>query len=128
MSPEAWLHKILESAAECKAYPAYVPRTAEVPFVYFSRTATEREHAMDGDVCLPVATIQVVIFADTYLQTKSLATRIRAGVDNFSGDAGEITIHQARVVDERDSDPEFFVGEDVPTYSVEMTLDIRFSG
>jgi hypothetical protein len=124
--PEKWLHATIEKAAECRAYPSYVPRTAEVPFVYFSRTGTEREHDMEGNPGVPVATFDVSVFADTYLRTKEIADRIRRGVDNFSGEAAGVTITQTRISDERDGEPVFFTGEDVPIYTVELTLDIRF--
>lgn len=123
---EAWFHRAIESAAGCKAYPAYVPKDAVVPFVYFIRSSTEREHDLIGPCGLPVATFSVAVFAGTYLQAKKIADMIRRAVDNFSGAAGDFTVHQTRLTGEADGSPEFFSGEDVPTYNVEMAFDVRF--
>lgn len=124
--PEAWLHKTIETAAGCKAYPAYVPRTADIPFVLFNRTSTQRERYLGDQAALPVATFSVVAYATTYLGAKQLANRIRLAVDNFSGVSDGVTIERAYLTEEADGGPEFFEGEDVPTYSVESTYEIRF--
>ena len=124
--PEAWLHKTIESAGGCKAYPAYVPRNAEIPFVLFTRQSTERERHLIDQAAVPVAILAVSVYGQTYLGTKQLADRIRLAVDNFSGVADAVTIEHAYLTDEADGSPEFFEGEDVPTYSVEMAFEIRF--
>lgn len=123
---ERWFHAAIEAAAECKAYPAYVPREATVPFVHFARSSTEREHDMMGNIAAPVATLDVAAFAETYLGAKQLAERIRLAVDNFSGAVDGLTIEQTRLIAERDGEPVFVTGEDVPTYVAELTFDVRY--
>lgn len=124
--PEIWLHKAIETGAGCMAYPAYVPRSAEVPFVFFRRSATERERHLDGNAAVPVATFEIILYEKTYKAAKDRADAMRLGVDNFSGTVQGCVITSTAVSAEQDGEPEFFTGEDVPTYSVEMTLDIRF--
>lgn len=125
-TPEAWLHSAIESGCGCKAYPAYVPRSAEVPFAFFRRSATERERHLDGNAAVPVATFDILLYAPTYAAAKDLSVKARMAVDNFSGVVGVVNITSTWVTAEQDGEPEFFTGEDVPTYSVEMTLDVRF--
>lgn len=125
--PEQWLHATIEKAAECRAYPVFVPRDVELPFVYFSRRSTDREHHTVGPAGVPVAQFEITCYAPQYLQAKDLATAVRLAVDNFSGDAAGVTILQTRVTDESDGEPEFFTGEDVPTYSATLSLELRYS-
>ena len=85
-----------------------------------------RERHLIDQAAVPVGTFSVAVYGTTYLGTKQLADRIRLAVDNFSGVADGVTIERAYLTEEADGSPEFFEGEDVPTYSVEMTFEIRF--
>ena len=125
-NPEAWLHSAIENGTGLRAYPAYVPRSAEVPFAFFRRSGTERERHLTGNAAVPVAMFEIVMFAKTYKAAKDLAIRCRLAVDNFSGAVGDATIESTWLSNEQDGEPEFFTGEDVPTYSVEMTLEVRY--
>jgi len=126
--PEAWLSTAIEAAAGCRAYPAYVPREAPLPFVAFSRQSTQRERYMVDNAACPVATFSVVAFAAKYLQAKELADRIRRGVDNFSGVGEGVIITMCHLTEEIDGEPSFEAGSDTPAaYSVEMTFEIRYT-
>lgn len=126
--PEAWLTVAIEAAAGCRAYPAFVPREAPLPFVAFSRVTTLRERYMEENAGCPLATFGVVVFAAKYLHAKELADRIRRGCDNFSGVAENVTITMCHLTDEVDGEPSFEAGSDTPAaYSVEMTFEIRFT-
>ena len=75
---------------------------------------------------VPLATFAVVVFADKYIDAKELANKARMGVDNFTGDGGGVTILHAYLTAEADGDVQYFQGEDIPTYSVAQTYDVRF--
>ena len=67
------------------------------------------------------------MFAESYLEGKHIADRIRLACDNFTGEFDGVTIQEASLSDERDGEPVEFGGEGKPTYSVEMTFLIRFA-
>ena len=125
--PEQWLHASIEAATGLRAWPADVPEGERPPFVVFARTATERERYLPYPSGSPVATFEVLVFAESYLEGKHIADRIRRECDNFTGEFDGVTIQEASLSDERDGEPVEFGGEGKPTYSVEMTFLIRFA-
>jgi hypothetical protein len=122
-SPEAWLRGAIEDAAECNAYPVQIPEGAAPPFVRYAREGTERVRGLDGSGS-PVGEFLIEIYADSYLQTKTLADAVRAALVNFNGEAEGCTIDDVRLSDEKDGDPIYMDGRDVPTYMVEQTYSI----
>jgi hypothetical protein len=126
--PESWLFGAIEMASGCRAYPAYVPRSASLPFVAFSRTQTLRERWFEDNAACPLATFTVEVYAARYMDAKMLADKVRLGLDNFTGTASGVTITSTHLTDEADAEPSFESGSDTPTaYSVQMTFDIRFN-
>ena len=124
--PESWLAVTLAKSAGCPAYPAYVP-DVPLPFVAFRREGTERERYLEGSAAVPLATFEVNVYAAGYLEAKTIADRLRLGVDNFAGLGEGCIITDTRVTAEADGDPEFNQGEDSPAaYVVNMTVEIRF--
>jgi hypothetical protein len=121
------LSKALDEAAGCRSYPVYVPKGATTPLVWFRRSATSRERHLDDSAAVPVATFDVAVYADTYLEAKALADAIRLRVDNFAGMADGVNIQRCYLISESDGDPEFFRGEDVPTYSIDLVFEVRFT-
>ena len=105
----------------------FVPKTATVPFVQFSRRSTTREQTFVNSGGVPAAEFVVNVYADGYLEVKTLADKVRRGLEYFAGDAAGVTIGAVSLVDESDGDPEFFSGEDVPTYLVSLVFLVRFT-
>lgn len=118
--PEPWIRSALEDECECSAYPVDAPEGAQPPYSTFVREGTTREAAavaVSGE-------FRITIYADSYLEAKQLADAARAGLHNFSGQAGETTIDGAWIVDEVDGQPVYLDGRDKATYSVEQVLRV----
>ena len=125
--PEAWLSKQIEAATGCRAYPAYVPGRERLPFVAFTRDSTERERWLEDAAAVPVASFSINVYAAGYFEAKTLADKLRIGVDNFAGVGEGCNITATRIIAEADGPPEFDQGEDAPVaYVVGMTVEIRF--
>jgi hypothetical protein len=124
--PEQWLRATLEAASGCRVFPVIAPENSLPPFVIYQRTLTTRERITTENVCVPVATFAVWIHADTYLEGKDLADRVRLGVDNFKGVTQTVTIERAFLTDESDGEPVDFAGEGKPTYTVQLQFEIRY--
>jgi hypothetical protein len=122
-SPEAWLRGAIEDASDCNAYPVQVPEGASPPYVRYSREGTERSRGLDG-TSSPVGEFLLEIHADSYLDAKARADLVRVAVSNFSGTAEGCTIDDVRLNDEKDGQPTYLEGRDVPTYVVEQTYSI----
>lgn len=125
-SPEGWVRSAIEAATSCNAYPLVVSEGQEPPFVVYMRSATARLQLLDGVFDAPTATFDVTIYADGYLAAKTLADLVREAVNNFSGSAGGSTILSVQLENERDADPVFMEGRDVPTYVIEQIYSIRW--
>jgi hypothetical protein len=123
-SPEAWLRGAIEDAANCNAYPVGIPEGATPPYVSYSREGTERVRDLEGGAGAPVGEFLISVFADSYLDAKAAADLIRAGLVNFNGTEEDCTIDDVRLNDEKDGDPIYMDGRDVPTYVVEQTYSI----
>lgn len=125
-SPEGWLRSAIEDACSCNAYPLVVSEGQPPPFVVYMRSATARVQQLDGVFDAPSGTFELTIYADGYLAAKTLAEQVRLAVNNFSGSGGSSTILSVHLEDERDADPVFLEGRDVPTFVIEQIYTIRW--
>jgi hypothetical protein len=80
-----------------------------------------------GVTISPTGSFTVEIYAEAYMQAKSLADSVRSALVSFNGTASGATITSVLLDDERDGDPVFFNGQDKPTYLVEHTYLIRWT-
>lgn len=134
-APQIWLRSVIEAAAECEAHPLMVPEGLAPPYVIYNRTGTSREQlvsdALDdpaaGAVMPPVATIGIEVYDDDYVSVWERAADISAAIHGFAGTYEGTTIESCLVTAEQDSDPVMFDGRDVPTFVVEMAVEIRWS-
>ena len=130
-SPQVWLREAIEAAAECEVHPLGVPEGLAPPYVVYNRTGTSREQILDdtldapagGSSVPPVASITVEIYRDDYVQVWNTSAAIVAAIHGYAGDE----IESCLVTDEKDGEPVFLDGRDTPTYSVELTVEIRWS-
>lgn len=128
---EGWLRETIEDATDVEAFPLRVPAGKVPPFVVFSQTGLEEAEAATldsgyGDSGIITGTFAVEIYADSYLQAKTIARQVRAVVRNFAGSAGDLTIIRSRIDGQQDSEPVFMDGKDEPTYVVEQTYSISW--
>lgn len=134
MSVHIWLREAIEDATGVDAYPVEMTGTGGPPYVVYARESTQRELVLDDaldaapqpDQVPAVARFQVVIFSDSYVQAWEIAGQITAAVHKFRGSGSGWTIHDAMVTDESDGDAGYLEGREQPTYTVEMTIDIRW--
>ena len=123
--PEAWLVDAINSTG-AKGFPLLVPEQLEPPFVVYQRTGTEREYDLEGPTTPAVATFDLMVYADTYLDVKEWANRVRLAVHNFTGLANDVNIQWTAITGETDDDPVDFAGEGKPTYVVNLTLEVSY--
>lgn len=134
-APQIWLRSAIEAAAGCEAHPLMVPEGLAPPYVIYNRTSTSREQlvadSLDdpaaGTVMPPVATIMLEVYDDDYVSVWDRAAEIAGAVHGFAGTHEGTTIESCLVTAEQDSDPVMFDGRDVPTFVVEMAVEIRWS-
>ena len=136
-SPHVWLKAAIEDAVGSDgvtAWPVEMTGGGEPPYAVYTRTSTVRElllpDALDeipaSDALFPVATFQVVVFADSYVQAWEIADAITAAVHKFAGEAAGETIQTALVTDVSDGDSGFLEGREQPTFTVELTVEITY--
>jgi hypothetical protein len=139
-SPHVWLKAAIEDATgsgsgyDVTAWPVEMTGTGDPPYVIYNRTATIREQllpdALDDlpefDEVPPVATFQVSVFADSYVQAWEIADAITAAIHRFKGSADGETIEKCLVVDVADGDSGFLEGREQPTFTVELTVEITY--
>lgn len=127
MLPEEWLATTLEDAAGCPVYPVMGREGQAPPYVVYMRDMTADQVTLGmgvGDQAQVEATYIVDIYADSYLQSRTIAASIRQAVRNFSGEQDGLTILNVAIDNDRDVMPVLLDGRDSPTYTVEQFLKI----
>jgi hypothetical protein len=133
-SPHVWLREAIEAATDCNAWPVGMTGTDEPPFVIYARENTAREQVLAdafaatpaADAVPPVARFVVAVYADDYVEAWTIAGQITGAIHRFAGTAGGTTIDHCLVLDERDGQPDYLEGRETPTYTVELSVEIRY--
>lgn len=134
-APQVWLRNAIEAAASCNAYPVDAPDDAEFPYVVYERSATARPLLLSDGLTSPAggsdqsatAAISVQVFAKDYLEAWGKCAAIVGAIHGYAGEVDGVDIESCLVVDEKDSAPIFYEGEDLPTYVVEVSVEVRWS-
>jgi hypothetical protein len=134
-APHNWLKATIEAASGVTAWPVEMTGGGDPPYAIYTREATAREQLLDdtfdatpeADTLHPAARFTVVIYADSYTQAWQLARAVSGAIHKFSGSAHGETIDHCLVLDERDGDAGYLEGREQPTYTVEQSVEIRFS-
>lgn len=133
-SPHVWLREAIEAATTYTVWPVGMTGTESPPFLIYAREATTREQVLADtfddtpatDAVPPVARFLVAIYADDYVQAWEIAGDVTAAIHKYAGTSGGTTIDHCLVLDERDGQPDYLEGRETPTYTVEMSVEIRF--
>lgn len=134
-TPHVWLKEAIEDATSETAWPVGMTGTESPPFTIYAREATAREQVLAdtfddtpaADQVNPVARFLVAVYADDYVQAWTLAGQITAAIHKFAGTAHGTTIEHCLVLDERDGQPDYLEGRETPTYTVELSVEIRWA-
>jgi hypothetical protein len=134
-APHNWLKAAIEQASGITAWPVEETGGSNPPYVVYLRESTAREQLLDdtfdatpeADTTPPVARFTISIYADSYALAWEIANAITAAIHKFSGTAHGETIAHCLVLDERDGDAGYLEGREQPTYTVEQSVEIRFS-
>jgi hypothetical protein len=133
-TPHVWLKEAIEDATSATAWPVGMTGTQSPPFTIYAREATGREQVLAdtfddtpaADQVNPVARFLVAVYADDYVQAWTLAGQITAAIHKYAGTADGTTIEHCLVLDERDGHPDYLEGRETPTYTVELSVEIRW--
>jgi hypothetical protein len=133
--PHVWLRETIEAATGSTVWPVGMTGNTGPPFVIYAREATSREQVLadtfddtpSADQINPVARFLVAIYADDYVQAWTIAGQITSEIHKFAGTASGTTIEHCLVLDERDSQPDYLEGRETPTYTVELSVEIRWT-
>ncbi len=133
-TPHVWLKEAIEAATSCTVWPVGMTGTEAPPFVIYAREATTREQVLAdtfddnpaADQVPPVARFLVAIYADDYVQAWDLAGMVTSEIHKFAGTDSGTTIDHCLVLDERDGQPDYLEGRETPTYTVELSVEIRW--
>jgi hypothetical protein len=133
-TPHVWLKEAIEAATSETAWPVGMTGTEAPPFVIYAREATGREQVLAdtfddtpaADQINPVARFLVAVYCDDYVHAWDLAGQITAAIHKFTGTAHGTSIEHCMVLDERDGQPDYLEGRETPTYTVELSVEIRW--
>lgn len=133
-APHVWLRERIEDATGVDAFPVEVTGSNLPPYVVYVRDQTTRELALPeafgasppAAYLPPMAMFTVTIYADSYVQAWDIAGDVTAAIHNVSDDDSGLTIHECLVVDEKDGMAGYLEGRETPTYTVEMSIAIRW--
>jgi hypothetical protein len=130
-SPEAFVASVLTTdprvagIIDGRVYPVLAPATAAIPFATWRRQAVTREQTLSGPVGLPLVTLAVDLYAETYEAVRELADAAREALDGWGGDFGNsISVRLVTLANESDGFVQLAGGELPPVYSVTQTYTI----
>lgn len=98
------------TTAAGRVYPR-LPQGVTLPCIRYQRIATSRTQAINANVGVTMATLQVDCMGENYSDSKVLADEVRAILHGFSGAWGSLTAHN--VVLETENDLDYREGDDV---------------
>lgn len=122
---EEWFKAAIADASGVSVWPLQASEKARPPFVVYQRTATERERYLDGPAIMPVVNFDLVIIAESFVESRELSNKIREGVPNFRDQHIKTTISDCWLEDESDDEPIEFSGDEAPWYVVKHTWNVR---
>jgi hypothetical protein len=134
-APHNWLKAAIEAATgTVYAWPVEMTGQGDPPYVIYQREQTVREALLEdtldyspgSNALPPVARFELMVYADSYVAAWEIAGQIQAAIHRFSGSEHGETIHECQVLDERDGEAGYLEGREQPTYTVEMTVEIRY--
>lgn len=133
-TPHVWLKEAIETATGHTVWPVGMTGTQSPPFLIYAREATSREQVLAdtfddiplADAVPPVARFLVAVYADDYVSAWDIAGDITAAIHKYAGTASGTTIDHCLVLDERDGQPDYLEGRETPTYTVELSVEIRW--
>lgn len=129
-SPEDVLRNALMSDASItslvgyRIYPHLAPATATLPFLNWRRTAITREQTFAGPMGVPRVSVEIAVFAETYLEARKIADAMRAVLDGYTGSFDNTIVRQT-LLDSEDDNVVSLDGSEVPNaYAVTQNYDI----
>jgi hypothetical protein len=111
-----------------RVYPVIAPASASLPFVTWRRQAVQREQSLGGPVGMPIVTLGLDLYAETYEAVRELADRCRQCLDGFGGGVGDsVQIRLVSLTNEADGFIQLAGGDLPPVYSVTQTYTVLWS-
>lgn len=108
-----------------RVYPVLAPASATVPFAVWRRQAVNREQSLEDPVGMPVVTLAVDMFAETYAAVRELADACRKALDGWGGSLGNSTsVRLVSLLNESDGFVQLAGGDLPPVYQVTQTYTV----
>ena len=105
---EEAIHTILTSESAItnivatRVYPVVIPQGGTIPAVTYQRISTPRIWDLDGPDGMATPRMQLNCWGTSYSSASSLSNAVRGVLDNYSGTADSVVIHQVALEDEGD--------------------------
>jgi len=90
-----------QTSAAGRIYPR-LPQSVTFPAIRYQRITTTRKHALDSEVGVTEATVQIDCMAESYSEAKTLADEVRTLLHGYRGALGTLTAHLVSLDTEND--------------------------
>ena len=108
-----------------RIYPVIAPASAALPFATWRRQSVTREMTLAGPLGMPVVSLAVDIYAESYAAVRQIADRVRAVLDGWRGGAGNyMHVSIVSIQSESDGFVQLAGGDLPPVYSVTQTYNV----
>jgi len=108
-----------------RIFPVIAPASAALPFATWRRQGVTRESTLSGPLGMPVVSLALDIYAESYAAVRHIADRVRAVLDGFRGGYGNyIHVSIVSIQGESDGFVQLAGGDLPPVYSVTQTYSI----
>ena len=108
-----------------RVFPLLAPTA--LPFITYQRTGVSREQTLSGAMGVPTVSVQFAAFAETYLQSRTIADAVRASLDAYAGSAFATIVGQTQLTSESDDFVQLQGGDVPPVYQTTLTFDTQWS-
>lgn len=110
-----------------KFYPLAAPQTAALPYIIFGEMGEEGSPSHDGGSSgLCRTTFRLSVWAENYIEARTIAEDIRDLMDGYKGPAGSGTITSCLKTDARDRYAPPQSGEDIGIFGREVDYRVRY--
>ena len=129
-SPEQVIYDRLSAHADTaplignRVYPIVAPSSTAMPFAVYRRTGIRRSQTLSGVVGVPIVTLEIGIYGETYNSVRETADAFRKCLDGWGGSSYGVEVKRVSLTDESDGLAALEGGEVPPMYSVTQSYEI----
>lgn len=108
-----------------RIFPIIAPQNTGYPLLVYRRSNSTAPAALSGTVHRPVVTLEVRVYARTYVAAVDAAEAVRKALNGFRGTLANCTVQRCTYLSESDGAEVPQDAQMLPDYTVTQTYELR---